>query len=370
MLLSKTLRLFLDAIGRRDEYEFYLRKFMDDPRDCFAALVPDAESLEQAGELMAFDLAFLLRLELTPLVLLCGPEALRMRAWMEASHEAPSRIVDIPPGSSLVEAVEQHLPAARHGQQLLTLCVPDQTLDALAGELLPGIVRRVHIIRLAGELQDTGGRSLDPYLLQTPPPGGLNRDESELLATASACLDHYPAAHVSVASPLNLLRELFTVRGAGTVIRRGSLIEHLTDRGAVDLPRLEELLSHAFGKSFQNPALFDEVSDFYLEEQYRGAVLLEPHPAARYLSKYAVGKGARGEGLAQELWDRVIADCPSLFWRSRSANPVNTWYDRHADGRHCAGSWTVFWRGIETGDLPGIIDYAISRPPDFQESPA
>ena len=43
MLISKTLRLFLESIGRRDEYEFYLNKFQSDEAACFGILCPDAE---------------------------------------------------------------------------------------------------------------------------------------------------------------------------------------------------------------------------------------------------------------------------------------------------------------------------------------
>ena len=74
MLLNKTIRLFLDSIGRRDEYEFYLKKFQSVDAACFALLVPDFESLDQGAEAFAFDLHFLLSLGLRPVVVLCGDD--------------------------------------------------------------------------------------------------------------------------------------------------------------------------------------------------------------------------------------------------------------------------------------------------------
>src|SRR5210317_1543426 len=77
--LNKTIRLFLDSIGRRDEYEFYLNKFQSEHTACFALLCPDPGSIEAGAEVLAFDLHFLLRLELVPAILLCGADAGKMR---------------------------------------------------------------------------------------------------------------------------------------------------------------------------------------------------------------------------------------------------------------------------------------------------
>ena len=92
MLISKTLRLFLDGIGRREEYEHYLKVFHAQDGGCFAALAPDLASLEQSIDLMAFDLGFLLKLELVPVVLLCGPTAPDMSRLLE-EHENRRRCI-------------------------------------------------------------------------------------------------------------------------------------------------------------------------------------------------------------------------------------------------------------------------------------
>jgi hypothetical protein len=47
----------------------------------------------------------------------------------------------------------------------------------------------------------------------------------------------------SVTAPTNLLHELFTVKGAGTLIKHGSLIEFHRDYQSVDRERLEVLLN-------------------------------------------------------------------------------------------------------------------------------
>ena len=88
-------------------------------------------------------------------------------------------------------------------------------------------------------------------------------------------------------------------------------------------------------------------------------------PGGLYLSKFAVDTDARGEGVAQEIWDKMIEDTPSLFWRARKTNPVNRWYTRVADGFIRRDPWIVFWKGVEVESIPSLVKWATSLPEDF-----
>ena len=85
MLISETIRLFLDSIGRSEEYEYYLKKFRSDRSSCFAVLCPDEEACDVGGENLRLSLQFLQRLDLVPAVLLTGPRAPQMRAALTRS---------------------------------------------------------------------------------------------------------------------------------------------------------------------------------------------------------------------------------------------------------------------------------------------
>lgn len=338
MLLNKTIRLFLDSIGRREEYEFYLNKFQSAGTDCFALLVPDLESLEQGAEALAFDLKFLLKLGLRPAVVLCGADA--AAKW--------SLLKD----NSLFEPAE--FPGIGKRKAGIPVFVEQNisTLDSLL-QKVPAVGKRVHFIRAGG------GLSTEYYYVQKP-DGELSSDDQAMADTAAALLEARPGTHISVTSSINLLKEIFTVKGAGTVFRRGSIISS----GKADSARLLALLEESFKRKPKESVLAD-VTQIYFEENYRGAALLEQMPEGLYLSKFAVGPEARGEGLAQELWDEVCKNHPAFFWRSRKGNPVNQWYDRHADGRHTAGDWTIFWRGMDAAAIPGLIAFCEARPADF-----
>ncbi len=356
--LNKTIQLFLDGIGRRDEYEFYLDKFQSDPSACFALLCPDLESIEAAVEILAFDLHFLLRLELVPAILLCGEQAAAMQQAL--SGEA---IFDF---HSLDQAfVGDFILKARNLERVPVLVAEEESLESALLKLLPATAQRVHFIRAAGGLKSEDG-VLQPYVYtQKENFIPLETVSFDYLALGRDLLEQRPSVHLSVTSPMNLLKEIFTVKGAGTLFRRGSVIQHFNGSEEIDRPRLLSLLESSFSRDLINVDFLDNVSDIYLEKDYRGVVLLEKHPAGHYLSKFAVGREARGEGVAMELWREVCQNHEMLFWRSNVSNPFNAWYHKQADGHHAIGQWQIFWRGVAAHTISGIIDYCCIRREDF-----
>ncbi len=356
--LNKTIRLFLDGIGRREEYEFYLDKFQSDHSACFALLCPDLGSIETGAEMLAFDLHFLLRLELVPAILLCGGEAARMQAALAVEPVFDFHPVDT---GSVASFIKQ----AHDAEKVPVMVAEGMELEGALLQLLPETAKRVHFIRAAGGLKSTSGELL-PYLYthkESPQP--LENLEFDFTALGKRLLEERPGVHLSVTSPMNLLQEIFTVKGAGTLFRKGSEIQHFRGMGNVDRARLLNLFEASFGKKLADEAFLNSVAHSYIEKEYRGAVLLEEHPAGHYLSKFAVGQEARGEGVAMELWREVCRKHDALFWRSNAANPFNSWYDKQADGHHCCGKWQIFWRGVPADSISEIIGYCCARDEDF-----
>lgn len=366
LLLSRTLRLFLDSIGRREEYEFYLRKFQSDHSACFALVVPDDASVQTSGDLMIFDLQFLLRLELSPLLVLAGTNAesnlqlLEDHGELEQLHLSPDEDISV---------WREHMTTARKAGRIPVWCDPEREPVDAVEQLIPRLAHRVQVLRAEGMIRKPGTdeRLFYVYLkrkLEKP----LLEQDLPAVAMAERLLEKDPRLHVSVSSPLYLLQEMFTVRGMGSIIRPGSEILHREGLEDVDRDRLIHLVETAFKKALRDTSVLNQACDIFLEARYRGAVILEAHPAGKYLSKFTVGTEARGEGVAQELWEEGCLPQPKLFWRSKSDNPVNHWYERQADGSHREQGWTVFWRGIPPSELPEIIDYCLNRAPDFVES--
>src|SRR3954470_13172838 len=96
--------------------------------------------------------------------------------------------------------------------------------------------------------------------------GVLSRGQAALLRQVKQLLERVPhRMSATVVNPLHLLRELFTVNGAGTLIRRGSRVESHAGVGGVDLGRLRGLIESAFGKTLRNDFFETPIEKTYIE---------------------------------------------------------------------------------------------------------
>ena len=370
LLVNKTIRLFLDSIGRREEYEYYLQKFHNASTSVFALLCPHPDGFEEMAPMFTFDLNALLRLELHPLLVLCGERAGWMRdLLMREDHPYDSlQINGNSPACVSPEQVDQFACACRTAECTGILVAPELSLQTMLLNLLPSVSRRVHLLRQAGPLHAANGSMVPYYYVARTDSPKLRPEDQSVVSLAEELLAIHPALHFSVASPWNLLEELFTVKGAGCVIRRGSQLRVLHSVQHLDQDKLIGLLEQSFGRKLARVEFLTQTLEVIVDEAYRGAVLLESTDCGMYLSKFAVGVEARGSGLAQELWDLVVARHPCLFWRCRRSNPVNSWYEKQADGCHAEGEWRVFWRGVPADHLSQLILYCLARPEDFQSA--
>lgn len=178
-------------------------------------------------------------------------------------------------------------------------------------------------------------------------------------------MDLPPSSSLSITTPDEMAKELFTHRGSGTLVRRGEQILNFTGWDDVDRGRLRDLIESSFGRRLA-PDYFDvtEPLRLYVSEHYRAAIVLTQEGNLTYMDKFAVSEDAQGEGLGRAMWDVMRADHPSLFWRSRRGNGINEFYFANADGARKDGSWTVFWYGIDDwASMQSAVDQALKRPP-------
>ena len=365
MLIDKTIRLFLDGIGKREEYEFYLQKFQAGDRPAFAIVAPDIDSLRQGADVLVFDLQFLLQVDLLPVVVLSGPDAEEMSSLIRPFDDVCVVLGSF--GLEDHEAVHAWIEAQALAGRVPVL-VTEEGLSRVLKSLLPRIARRAHLVRSAGWLRNGKGEPIYHYYTRRKNAEPAHPDESEVLEFCRGMLEEGGDIHLSVTSPLHLLEELFTVKGAGTVIRRGSSFFHAGALADIEAKRLVELLENSFDKELSETGFLDAAQDFHIESDYRAAALLEPHPVGAFLSKFAVGVEARGDGLAQELWDEIVSRHEKIFWRSRIDNPINQWYRKKADGRHSLQDWLIFWRGLPPNDNPAAIEACRLRSSDFKDA--
>ncbi len=365
---------FLNSTARPAEAALYLSLFRAERPESFATLAVSDTIMRDDGGALVTDLRYLSQLGLTPVVVL----GLLSPARAEADAERLRERLAVNVGVDVV-APDQAQATARTGRiPIVPLAAPDDT-DArwgVFGEMVDALAARkvIFVGRHPGLLPE--GRpspsivDITTELDELLAPGVLQPRQAALLAQAAQLLRRGGRRRTaSVTSPLDLLRELFTERGAGTLLRLGSQVRRFAGYDDVDRAQLEQLVEGAFGRPLV-PGFFHRAPDaIYVADDYRGAAIVERTPLGGYLSKFAVGQAARGEGVARDLWRGMAADHPRLFWRSRADNPVVSWYGQLCDGQQRGPHWHVFWRGIEVAEIPAIVAHALAAPVDLGPTP-
>ncbi len=366
---------FLTSIGRPDEAEFYLKLFKSERPERFAIIVVGESVMEEASEVLVADLRFLAQLQLTPIVVFglvtpttSGHHADTVRERLQPHVRCSIVNAEDPPHTQSV-AQDGGIALVPFPESAETI---DHRFDLLANLAKFLHSRKIMFLGTRSGLQTHDGTVLSLVDMTTEyeelvMPDRLPTHQQALLQQVNRLFKTIDRrTTIAVTSPLDLLRELFTSTGAGTLIRLGSSITHVTDMACVDCSRLQALIETAFGRTLIEDFFTRPIHALYLADDYRGIAIITDTPAGHYLTKFAVDRQARGEGVGHDLWRVLHTNCPQIFWRSRADNPLVAWYEQQCDGLIRNDSWHVFWRGLRTEDIPRAIDYAHHAPIDFR----
>lgn len=369
---------FLESVGSRREADFYLALFRAGEPERFAAISVDANVARHASEAVTLDLRFLAALGLYPVVVLGlfeSTEALEHATRLQRRlDKAGVRAVVL--GAHEPDTAARAAEAAR-SQTIPILAFPvaeafpagEARFDAL-GELAAALrTRKIVFLHRPGGLRQHGALlplvNLTTDVATLVPSKELSRKERVLVEQSRRLVERAPhRLSIAITSPLNLFRELFTIKGAGTLLRRGAVIERRAFF-ALDKERLRALLTHSFGRPPVEEFFGRDIAWGYVEEGYRGAALVQETPLGAYLSKFAVDAEAQGEGMGRDLWQALTADYARIFWRARAHNPINPWYDKQADGLIRFPEWHVYWKGLPPVDVPAAVQFALAQPNDL-----
>lgn len=388
---------FLESVGKRQDAEFYLKLFREVPKPSFALVAIDDEILTDARGLLVDGLQFLSKLDLFPVLVRAfdddpaPPSEDFLELLREFERELDQRELSLVVHPAATTDLTQKI--IRDIELEHTVCVDfssDKTCSGFEalGDLAVALgSRKLVLLRTRGGLGPKGAAQVNltpSHVLPTDDngigvinlrtdyepllqAGLLDEDERYLLSQVATVHQHAPNLVTSVTSPLDLLRELFTVRGAGTLIKTGSSILRCDSYAGLDETRLHALIEVAFARRVR-PEFFERRTQaIYYEEGYRGAAIVQPgvEPGSAYLTKFAVVKTAQGEGLGRELWEAVVRDYPVLYWRARAQNPIANWYAGQCDGMHRVGDWWIYWRGVPFERVPALCNDALQRPYDL-----
>lgn len=166
------------------------------------------------------------------------------------------------------------------------------------------------------------------------------------------------SSSVAIIHPSDLQKELFTDTGAGTLIRRGSKIATASKMSEfTDIEKLKRLIRDFEGHDINKTA--DKYAEglanrdfkaFFDEPMDTLAIVLSPtseNPFAS-LEIFSVTKGGWLSNMAENVFDTIKKNFPSLVWTAKQDDENLTWFFDKADGSLSKDGNVLFWYGIET----------------------
>jgi NAT, N-acetyltransferase, of N-acetylglutamate synthase len=379
---TEIITRFLESVGQKADVDLYLKLFRAQQKESFAVICASARIVQSALDPFHFDLRILSGLGLTPVVVVglfeprdADRQAARVHEWL-LEDDVRAQIVPLAPALSpaLIEVVRETV----HMNTIPLLSLEparDESLEARfvqLRELVSGLgTRKVVFLSTSAGLEREGLPPISVVNLGTDyerllAGDALTRRHASLLRHGKQLIDLTPhRMTATVVNPLQLLRELFTVNGAGTLIRKGSRVESHVGFESVDRARLRLLIESAFGRPLNEDVLQRDVERIYVEENYLGAAVLSQTPVGIYLTKFAVERQAQGEGIGGDLWTVMTRDYPVFFWRARPTNPISSWYLKNCDGVARFTDWHVYWRGLGIEQIEPAMRHALVAPSDF-----
>jgi bifunctional N-acetylglutamate synthase/kinase len=225
----------------------------------------------------------------------------------------------------------------------------DETAKALVLSMKP---KKYIIVTEEGGIKDSNGNILPNINLADELPTleqqGIIKDGmlvkvKEAKETLEKIRYHLP---IQITSSKHMLKELFTEKGNGTFIKSGSEIIELSNWNSINKKRVEHLITKSFGRILKPNYFNKPVAHIFLDTHYRGVAIVQQVLGTHYLDKFCVSEAAQGQGIARDIWLKMISCCQSLFWRSRYDNPINCWYFDNAEGGLKCGKWILFWINI------------------------
>ncbi len=228
------------------------------------------------------------------------------------------------------------------------------------GAILDGQDKRISVVHLTNDFTTL----MDQKWLQ----GGMKLKVQQI----KEMLDKLPlTTSAAITKPDQLVKELFTHSGSGTLIRKGETIEICRDKQQIVPSVSGALIEQSFGRKLRANYWNKMDFDFMVQtDSNRALALVTRQNDLAYMDKFAVLDEARGEGLGAAVWQVLRQNAPNLFWRSRVGNPVNSFYFSESGGHIRCGNWLVFWIGqIKPEQLNAHIQHIANLPDCFEAEP-
>ncbi|WP_040508092.1 acetylglutamate kinase [Leptospira wolffii] len=378
------LKLLEVTENSKDSVQF-LKLFRSLEPEKFAIIHAGSETLTESAEAFLYNLKLLQRLQLFPVVVLekDGVSYANLFYRSPASKVSLDSVKDsLEEGSTLPGS--RNLPAKwfRNPSQAMDSVlsslkenkIPVFVTDQSGSEIYPYLAnlckelktKKLILLNGKGGLYSKENKKIS--ILDFESPEILEEEDEKLFQECKGIFKTIedPNLQIAITSAPGLLKELFTIKGSGTLVRKKNRIEYHSDFQGIDKNRLNDLIEDSFRRDLKEGFWNQKFSGIVLESEYKGCALLQDTPWGTFLSKFAVNEIARGEGVGRDIWDEMLAKAPKLFWRARAENTISKWYTKECSGLQKEGIWIYFWIGLKDSEIPLVCDFLRNLPVDLE----
>jgi hypothetical protein len=382
---------FFEKVGKSQEIDLFVQRFTVVPRNQFAVLRISHHVIENELDDIAQSLAFMQHMGIYPVIILDMKTDTYSDTLQAAISDSAAGKRFMPAATLLIETIATYDGHAEIVENIVDVTSPRPSNWTLDQEAIDGVLSmgRIPIISAFGrrnrrrvfvnaeELSRLLVHKLNPikYILMTETGGILDQNDSVLpflnlsqrkewshvkaemkpiVREVRLILKKTPDCAAIFTSPQNLLKEIFTVKGSGTFVKKYT-IASTSKMADLDTARLKDLLEDAFGKTLVEDFFEEKIKMVLFEKNYEGVAIIKKIRGIPYLDKIAVAKTSEGTGLGRSLWQKVADLYPKLVWRSTPVNPLSSFYLRECDGCMKFPKWIVYWRNLEEFEIMPIV---------------
>ncbi len=310
MVLMKNqseIRTFFERIAfSRDAMEHF-RRFHTVPSEHFALAEISAEAWHHDAEALMESLGYLAQLQLLPTLLI--PQG----------DFSPEEII-------ILE--KKLMDLSKKGQQPILLKSKSNHNQAVQEVFQHSCFHKILLIRSQGLLNHTGV-NINRLTLRDYAPELLHPSSRPLVEWIDKFLQSQSQElSVQVVGPGELLPELLTTEGSGTLVNLGYRFEY-RNHDDTDIPRLLALIENGFRRTLQTDYIssLGENWNIWMEEQQKAAIVIMKQEDFWYLDKVVVSPDHYGKGLGSLLMEELILKMKQLHeghsalaWRARHDN--------------------------------------------------
>ncbi|MCG8570041.1 MAG: hypothetical protein MJB14_07850 [Spirochaetes bacterium] len=413
--MRNTILNYLEKTGKKKEFDLFLKHYHDLPRNRFAVIKFNGETLHHHLTTFAEDIAFFQKMELFPILvfeiktpsieqlnsdqLLTAIEAeqyhqlarqlskqariLQNEIQKQGGRSAFLSEVELRNQAKEKNIIDFHEDYLKEIEQILScnscpilvsLCQDEKdnffyfSADVLAKSLVQTLKMKKLIF-----LNDPGG-ILSPQgdvlsflnLSGNTNIAFLPEEDQILLKQIKEFLNANNETEVVISSAVDILKEIFTIKGSGTYIKNYQIQSALKLDDQLKI-KLSGLLENSFHKKLISSYFKADIEEVFFQKNFEAVAIIKKLQEYHYLCKFAVAPFRSGTGLGKAIWNQLRNKYDSLIWRAKSTNPINTFYLNQCQGMIKRKNWHVFWINIPDEKILELVNLIDQLPASFEE---